>query len=130
MTGNVAVGSKIDNGHGIVVLFRWDGQSDLIDDLDYFRYGNDANDAVDKSGVPVGSSTYLADTADTNQVTATSPGKGKALYRCDTAETTETLTGGNGISGHDETSEDLGYAFRQVDTPTPGMAPVQTGPCP
>ncbi len=130
MLGDAVLGSKIDNEKAMIVLFRWDGQTDLVDDLDYFLYGTDTSEAMDKTGEQVGSSTYQPETPPANQIAVQSPGKNKALYRCDTAETTETLTGGNGVSGHDETSEDMSYAFRQVDAPTPGMAPADTGPCP
>ncbi len=53
-----------------IVLYRWDGESDLVQDLDYLIYGTSTNVRVDKTGVSIdgpdaddGPSAYLADTA-------------------------------------------------------------------
>ena len=56
---------------------------------------------------------------------------GDTYWRCDPGEPAETDDGGNGVSGHDETSEDLTAAWRlSKSSATPGMAPVDAGPCP
>ncbi|HZO17207.1 MAG TPA: DUF4215 domain-containing protein [Polyangiaceae bacterium] len=121
---------KIGNDTAMIMLFRWDGASDLVTDVDYLLYGTIAS-AADKSGVTVGSSSYLDDTAPRMQSPAPKVGKNVALYRCDTAEETEVDSGGNGVDGHDETSEQSSEAFAKATEPTPGMAPVDAdrGPC-
>ena len=65
--------------------------------------GKGANDPVDKTGVMVGGSTYLADTAAGSQSFAPAPGAGETVRRCDFAEAGETNAGGNGALGHDAT---------------------------
>lgn len=127
MLGSFSASSGLTNGDEIVVLFSWDGAADLVTDIDYLIYGN-TSDAADKTGISNGGSTYNADTAMAAQVAASSHSNGSSLHRCDTAERTETKTGGNGTSGHDETSENLAMAFK-VATPSPGAAPT-AGVCP
>jgi hypothetical protein len=60
---------------------------------------------------------------------APNPASNLAAIRCDTAETSETTSGGNGISGHDATSENGAFAFKSPVLPTPGAAPA-SGSCP
>jgi cysteine-rich repeat protein len=121
--------AKLDNDAGIVVLFYWDGASDLALDVDYLLYGN-TSAAVDKSDVTVGGSTYADETPPGMQGAAPKVGKEQALYRCDTVESTE-VAGGNGVDGDDETSEDCSRAFvKAMGKPTPRMAPEGLGPCP
>jgi len=129
MTQLVGSGSPgLTNGDEMLVLFRWNGSSDLVQDLDYMVYGN-SSDAMDKSGVTAGSSTYLNETPVAAQSVPAAPGNGKSLHRCETSEGAETQSGGNGITGHDETSEDLTATWKLVDTPTPKAAPA-SGFCP
>jgi hypothetical protein len=117
----------ITNSRETMVLFRWDGQSDLVQDVDYLMWGTvgGANDfapyATDKTGVTVGTSTYLADTPIADQVPAAAPagGQNTSLRRVVFNEGTETKTGGNGITGHDETSENMSTTW-QAGPPTPG----------
>jgi hypothetical protein len=128
LTGNIGSASTLTNSAEVVILFMWNGTSDLVTDIDYLVYGNSSN-AVDKSGIVSGTSTYLSDTPAAGQSVASAPdANGESLHRCDTAEATETFTGGNGIGGHDETSESLSAAFK-VLTPSPG-APPMMGLCP
>ncbi len=96
-----------------LILYSWDGTTDLVQDLDYVMWGTDNNVRIDKTGVTIGAGTYLADTAVGTQeaAAATGPAVGSALRRVSTDEGTETLTGGNGIGGHDETSENLATTF-------------------
>jgi hypothetical protein len=122
---------KIGNDTAMIVLFHWDGATELVRDVDYLLYGTIVS-AADKSGVRVGASSYLDDTPPRMQSPASKVGKNVALYRCDTVEESERDTGGNGEDGHDETSEDCSRAFAKASEPTPGMAPVDAdrGPCP
>jgi hypothetical protein len=81
---------------------------------------------VDKTGVIVGASTYLADTAASAQHTTAAPGESGSIHRCAHGESHETASQGNGIAGHDETSEDVALAFRlgtNVAERTPGGPP-------
>lgn len=55
------------------------------------------------------------------QNAATAPGLDQSIERCG-SETGERITGGNGITGHDETSERMDMSFRVQMTPTPGVA--------
>lgn len=108
---------------GTLVLFRWDGVSDLVEDADIVIWGSGA--FVDKSGVGVDGpdddadeSVYADDTDAMTQRPAQAPGEGEALLRVDAQERDETLMGGNGVDGHDETSEDMAAAF-EVASPAP-----------
>ena len=116
-SGSVGGGPTITDSGEIMVLFYWDGD-DLVKDVDYLVWG-DKDEACDKSGVTVGSSTFQNDTAVGDQEVP--PGDGKSYQRVDLTEGNETETGGNGISGNDETSEDVSQTWK-TDTPTPGAA--------
>ncbi len=123
---------KLNNGKGMLVLFSWNGSTDLVEDLDYVLWGDgDTSMAMDKSGKKVKQSTYKPETKPAMQVPKKSGGKNKSLYRCDTAELTESQTNGNGYMGlHDETSENFGKTFLETKTPTPGAPPAKLGACP
>jgi len=111
-----------------IVLYRWTG-GDLVADLDYLRWGTDVRVRVDKTGVTVGESTYLADTAAGLQIAAGSaPTFGHALRRLDAFESGEEQLGGNGASGHDETSENLAASWDDVATQEPPTAPASWYP--
>ncbi|MFQ5706511.1 MAG: FlgD immunoglobulin-like domain containing protein [bacterium] len=125
--------SGLTNSGEVVILYSWDGVSDLVQDGDYVVWG-DKVEAVDKTGVRIDSDTdadsdsseYLPDTAIGSQIVVASSGHafGNSWQRIDpTTEVGETTSGGNGITGHDETSEDLASAFteRQV---SPGVAQI------
>lgn len=119
------------DGSEVMILFYWDGASDLVKDVDYLVWG-DTEEAVDKTGVKKDgpdadsdSTTYQPDTPFANQILMTMISAtrlhtdGKTMQRPSLVEVGETLTGGNGITGHNETSEDLATAFIEAD-PTPG----------
>ncbi|MEM7113296.1 MAG: ExeM/NucH family extracellular endonuclease [Chloroflexota bacterium] len=118
--------SGLTNGGEIIILYYWDGNSDLVTDLDYLVWG-DKDEAVDKTGVSIDgpdadsdASTYLADTAIASQdpVDTGSHEFGASWQREDNSEGAETKSGGNGADGHDETSEDLSNTWCE-NTPTP-----------
>ncbi|MCF7833211.1 MAG: lamin tail domain-containing protein [Candidatus Marinimicrobia bacterium] len=101
---------KMDNIAETLILFYWDGSSAKVQDVDYLIWGSTAF-AVDKSGVgtyfndtPVGSQSFLPVHID-----------GEKLIRLSETEGSETTTGGNGITGHDETSEPLATTWDVVD---------------
>jgi cysteine-rich repeat protein len=122
MLGDYTGSTSLTNTGEMLVLFRYTG-GDLVADYDYFLWGNTTH-AMDKSGITVGSGTYLGETADASQIPITpSHGYGESYQRCDSAESTETKAGSNGITGHDETSEDFSAAFLLMTQPTPGGPP-------
>ena len=82
----------------------------------------------DKTGVSVDGpdadttpSQYLPETPVAQQGEApTAAAPNNAIQRISYLEGTETPNTGNGITGHDETSEDVGATF-QTGIPTPGQ---------
>lgn len=120
-----APGSMISNAREMLVLFTWDGDtSNPLQDVDYVTWGDtwEVGTRVDKTGV----AGYQADTAGDNQLAATVPSTGAAIERCSMGtELDEKAAGGNGITGHDETSENLYWSFRLQVAPTPG----EKNPC-
>ncbi|HEY4242517.1 MAG TPA: lamin tail domain-containing protein [Kofleriaceae bacterium] len=116
-----------------IVLFYWDGQSDLVKDVDLLICGvpTSTNLLVDKSGLGVdgpdtGStpSNYGAD-AMTIAAQASAPGSGFSTKRIAPETGHEHQSGtGNGITGDDETSEDTSATWDTTFTaPTPGTVP-------
>jgi hypothetical protein len=132
--GGGAIGanaSLTDGGEPVVLFFYREG--DLVSDVDYVFYGAQSvsNAVVDKTGLTSGSSAYLADTAAGAQRTAAAPGETGALHRCHYAELGESAPPGNGLTSHDETSEDMATAFRataSADERTPG-GPAPSSVC-
>jgi|GEM_PF-1364098 len=120
-TGNVPVLSDVAES---LVLYTWDGSSDLVQDLDYVLWGTNSSVRFDKTGVTIGSGTYLADIAVASQQPAASAGPtfGDALRRPGSDEGTEITSGGNGVTGNDETSENLATTFPTVTGHTPPLA--------
>ncbi len=116
--GSVTDVSNLSNSREMVVLFRWSGDAnDLLQDVDYVTWGEtfEAGTRADKTAV----AGYEPDTAPDAQKGAAAPPPGQSIERC-AIETGETKTGGNGLTGHDETSEDLTMSFKVAASPTPG----------
>jgi uncharacterized protein len=123
-----------DNGE-LVALFRWDGLADLVTDVDQVVAGNNPaalNLPVDKSGELVdgpdedGAPTaYLAE-AFALTPTARQTKASESYKRVALEGTAETATGGNGIDGHDETSENTASTWMQMmfTAPDPGSVAV------
>ncbi len=132
LTGSINGQGGLTNAGEVVVLYYWNGQSDLVQDIDYVVWGDKA-EAVDKTGVSIDGpdadntpSTYLNDTAIAQQISlsAAEPhSPGESSQRLDLVESGETAAGGNGIYGHDETSENLPASFSS-GSPNPGTGPV------
>ena len=99
--------AKLDNNAETLILFYWDGVSSTVKDVDYLLWGNNSH-AIDKSGV----STYANDTPVGSQAFLPIHLDGEKLVRIDEAEGTEVKIGGNGITGHDETSENLNATWQ------------------
>lgn len=113
------------------VLFFWDGASDLVVDVDMVILGTPsaANSIGDKTGVAVDGpdadttpSTYLPD-AVTMPQQISAPGLGVSTKRIAVEGTNEIGSGGNGMTGDDETTEDILVTWDQIYTaPDPGGA--------
>ncbi len=131
-TSSIHTGSGLSNSGEVVILYYWDGTTDLVTDLDYVVWGDKA-EAVDKTGISIDgpdadvvTSTYLADTTISSQdvIASGSHTIGSSWRRNDSTEGSETKTGGNGAGGNDETSEDLSTTWC-VAAPSPN----ETGSC-
>jgi hypothetical protein len=117
--GSIMDTSNISNDREMVVLFTWSGStSELLEDVDYVTWGTmfEPGTRADKSAV----AGYQPDTPVDMQSPASAPAPGTSIERC-AIETGETTSGGNGITDHDETSEDLGASFVVQAAPTPGV---------
>ena len=113
---------------GMVVFFYWDGQSDLVKDVDYLPWGlapfhsnwmDKSSVSIDGPDVNTDESAYLADVATSQQKARSAPSDGQSLQRDGLQEISETASAGNGITGHNETSEDWTQSFTAAQ-PTPG----------
>lgn len=98
----------LDNTAETLVLFKWDGSAATVQDVDYILWGSNAY-AIDKSGI----ATYLNDTGVADQKFAPIHVDGQKLKRV-AEEGSETQSGGNGITGHNETSENLDETWSVV----------------
>lgn len=125
MRGVSSGSTTLSNTGEMVVMFFWDGSSDLVSDIDYVVYEPtpfelSALDAMNKSGQTVGASTYANETPIQSQSIAPDPDTGESLSRCDLSEGSESQSGGNGFSGQDETSENLEETWVVTSVRTPG----------
>ena len=128
LPGSIDGQGGLSNGGEVAILYFWDGDSDLVTDVDYAVWGDKA-EAVDKTGVAIdgpdadgATSTYQDDTAISVQDVVATGGHaiGSSFQRIDLTEGTETATGGNGVGGNDETSENLSVTWSSADAATPG----------
>ncbi|MCD4848855.1 MAG: lamin tail domain-containing protein [Candidatus Aegiribacteria sp.] len=113
------------NSGETITMFLFDDASDSGDlcyDIDYAVWGDDAGEFVDKSYITINTASYLNDTPEASQdaIYYTGHAYGMTFQRVDMYEGTETLTGGNGLTGHDETSENLSVTWLEGE-PTPGF---------
>lgn len=128
----------LTNGGEPVVLFFWNGATDRVTDVDIMNAGapSGANPLVNKSAVAIDGpdvdatpTAYLTDamTLPTQSV----PGTGDSTKRIGLeSAAVETQSGGNGVDGHDETSEQTGVTWDNTayTAPTPGLVPAAIGP--
>ena len=91
--------AKLGNSAETLILFYWDGSSATVQDVDYLLWGNNSF-GIDKSGV----SGYTSDTPAASQSYLPVHSVDEKLVRI-SDEGSENQTEGNGITGHDETSE-------------------------
>jgi hypothetical protein len=111
-----------------VVLFYWNGVTDLVQDVDIMIVGSPTTawQLTDKSGVMQGSSTYATDT-NTIAPQAVTPGANASTKRLLYETGNEIQNGtGNGLTGHDETSENTAVTWDSTafTAPTPGTVPT------
>lgn len=143
----VAVGGSagLSNDGEVIILFYWNGQSDLVQDVDIVVWG-DKVEAVDKTGYRIDgpdagsdSSAYLPDTPVAQQFVANTDNDpdgnphndGMSAQRRLDVEDVETWTGGNGITGHNETSENVSWkgGIWSINEPaTPGRRALSPKP--
>ena len=105
---------KLDDISELLILFYWDGDlNNPIQDVDYFLWGSDQN-PLDKSGI----SGYQNETSGIDQLYFNeSTTQNYAYSRIGVDEIGELETGSNGISGHDETSENFRKSWTIVRIP-------------
>ena len=117
-----------------VVLFAWDGVSDLVTDVDMVNIGtpSSTNDIGNKTGLSVDgpdadavASPYLTD-AVTMPQQAGDPGVGTSTKRIFLEVGNEATVGGNGITGDDETTETITTTWDAppFSAPNPGVADI------
>jgi cysteine-rich repeat protein len=124
-----ATASLTDAGEPVILFSYRDGP--LVSDVDYVFAGvpSTSNPVVDKTGIVAAGATYADDTPPSAQRPASAPPEGGSLHRCVYAEVDERRAGGNGMAGHDETSENGKGAFAVAPAGrTPG-APPPAGLC-
>ena len=110
-----------------VIVFLWDGVSDLIEDVDYVYYGPSTLGRVNKTGLAVDgpdvnldTQAFLNDTPAANQAVLTpAAAPNNALRRLSFVELGETSLGGNNVAGDNETSEPWNMTFVTA-APSPG----------
>jgi MYXO-CTERM domain-containing protein len=116
----------LTNGGEPVVLFYWDGTSNLVTDIDYVFFGTPSasNPAVNKTGITVNGSTYLADAPDdgTHHAPVSASPAVNTCRSLPFTEGTQAQSGGNGFNGSNETSENTATTFTACTsiTVTPG----------
>ncbi|GAB4374976.1 MAG: hypothetical protein Kow0042_20010 [Calditrichia bacterium] len=114
-------GAGLANSSEMLIMFYWDGESNRIYDIDYLIWGSTVSNFVDKSGV----APYADDTPVGAQHPGDAPISGSSLVRISALEAGEQFLNGNGITGHNETSEPIDQNFTVVTTPTPGTTTLE-----
>ncbi len=119
---NTTVG--LSDNTGSITLYTWDGSSPLMKDIDYVCWGTNTDLRVDKTGYTFGGSTYQADTAAASQTPLPGSATDGRSYMRNSADEGVEATPGNGITGHDETSEDLAATWAVSTVQHPAAAPA------
>ena len=103
--------ANLSNSQEVLILFYWDGSSSIIQDVDYFLWGS-TSQAVSKT---TDEGYIYNDTNIDDQIFIRNYGTSTysdSLYvRNSIDEINENQNQGNGITGHDETSEDLALSW-------------------
>jgi hypothetical protein len=105
----------LSNAGEEAVLYSWDGFASTVQDVDYIIWGTGPGYRTDKTGL----AGYLPDTnISLQRPVMGTPTASLSYQRVCTNEGAEHKTGGNGLTGHDETSEDLDLTW-VLQAPTP-----------
>jgi len=118
----IGLSANLADNYESLILFYWDGSSSIVQDVDYFYWGN--TQALDLYGIDkTGVSTYLDDTPFNIQAghTLEAHDLDYSYVRKSTTENGESgpsnnITG-NGITGHDETSEIFNESWEIILNP-------------
>lgn len=115
---------KLTNSAETLILFYWDEISEEVQDVDYLLWG-DTSHAIDKTGI----GNYLDDTPIENQMFMPVHEMDEKLRRT-SGEGNEIQSGGNGFTGHDETSENLNetWEVRPLISTKPEISQVTLTP--
>jgi len=120
--GNSA-SAKLDDDSESIILFKWDGNPESnIQDVDYFIWGGIQN-AIDKTGegsffndTPIEEQLYFEENHDDYY----------AFSRISSLEEIDELvTNGNGITGHDETSENFRESWEIISIVEVGCMDIE-----
>ena len=106
--------NKLEESSELIILFKWDGiNGNHIEDIDYFLWGA-YQTPINKIGI----SHYHNDTPIESQLFFENEAETYYAYsRIETDEIDETQTGGNGITGHGETSENFRKSWTIIRIP-------------
>lgn len=102
---------SMTNGAEFSILFHWDGVSDLVQDVDIVTWGipnaTTTNRFAPKTTADTGANgaTYLNDAGNHDTLSVAGDTQNNVIVRQTILETDEVDTGGNGLTGHDETTE-------------------------
>ncbi|MEM1182319.1 MAG: lamin tail domain-containing protein [Acidobacteriota bacterium] len=127
--GSINNQGGLSNSGEVIVLYFWDGESDLVIDIDYALWGDGA-EAVDKTGVAIDgpdadsdASSYLPDvtTAGQQVIDGNAHANDGSYTRLDSTEGREAQTGSNGSGGSNEMSEDVSLTWASVAVASPGV---------
>ena len=136
LPGSINGQGGLSNGGEVAILYAWDGESDLVQDVDYVLWGDTA-EAVDKSGVEIDGpdadligSFYPTETGIASQdlIAGVAHASGDSFQRVDFSEGMETQSGGSGLQGSDETSEDLSTTWTVLAVSPAGPPPTPPEP--
>jgi uncharacterized protein len=130
--------AQLTNGGELIALFYWNGQDDLVRDVDLMLAGlpTATNGFINKSGVALDgpdadtASTAYAPDARTMMSQTSAPGAARSTKRISPEAGFEVQAGtGNGLTGDDETSEITISTWDSAFTPpTPGSVPPELMP--
>jgi hypothetical protein len=106
--------ARLDEDNECLILFYWDGISSTVLDVDYFIWGDNSHasakttaDGYPYNDTPVDQQQFMRTYLNSDLI--------DSLYRrVDIEEDLEHQIDGNGITGHDETSEDLPSSWEIV----------------
>ncbi len=120
----------------MIAFFHWDGIDDLVEDVDIVWWGTNVEFKVNKTDVEIDSdSDGDLDNSSYNEDAGTYPAiypgghtSGKSFKRINLTEKNEVDSGGNGITGHDETTEQLNETWNRDTAADPTVTYPIGGP--